>query len=80
MKNTTGQTYSESDVGMRLTAKKIQCMCPGHMTNMAAMPIYGEKTFKKIFFSGTKRPMTLEIGMQQRVLEYYQVCSNDDLG
>ena len=24
--------------------------------------------------------MTLKLGLQQRVLEYYQVCSNDDLG
>ena len=30
---------------------------PGHLTNMAAMPL-------KIFFSGTKRPMTLKLGMQ----------------
>ena len=48
---------------------------PGHMTKMAAMPIYGKK-IKKI--SGTKRAMTLKLGMQHRVLEYYQVCSNDD--
>ena len=49
---------------------------PGHMTNMAAMP-YMVKTIK--LFSGTKRPMTLnEVGMQHRVLEYFQVCSNDD--
>ena len=34
----------------------------------------------KIFFSGTKRSMTLKLGMQHRVLEYYQVCSNDDPG
>ena len=34
----------------------------------------------KIFFSGTKRPMTLKLGMQHWVLEYYQVCSNDDPG
>ena len=27
----------------------------GHMTNMAAMPIYGKN---KIFFSRTNRPMT----------------------
>ena len=46
---------------------------------MAAMPIYG-KNLKKIFFSGTKRPMTLKLVMQHRVLEYYQVCSNDDPG
>ena len=49
------------------------------MTKMAAMPIYG-KNLKKIFFSGTKRPMTLKLGMQHRVLEYYQICSNDDPG
>ena len=48
----------------------------GHMTKMAAMPIYG-KNLKKSF-SGTKRPMTLKLGMQHWVLEYYQVCSNDD--
>ena len=50
---------------------------PGHMTKIAAMPIYG-KNLKKIFFSGTKRPMTLKICMWHRVLEYYQVYSNDD--
>ena len=48
----------------------------GHMTKMATMPIYG-KNLKKIF-SGTKRPMTLKLGMQHRMHEYYQVCSNDD--
>ena len=51
---------------------------PGHMTNMATMPIYG-KNIEKIF-SGTKQPMTLKVGMQHQVLEYYQVYSNDDLG
>ena len=35
---------------------------------------------QKVFFSGTKRPMSLKLGMQHRVLEYYQVCSNDDPG
>ena len=47
-----------------------------HMTKMAAMPIYG----KKIFFSGTKRPITLKFGMRHWLLEYYQICSNDDPG
>ena len=47
------------------------------MTKMAAMTISG-KNLKKIF--GTKRLMTLKVGMQQRVLKYYQVCSNDDPG
>ena len=49
------------------------------MTKMAAIPIYG-KNLKKIFFSGTKRPMTLKLGMQHWVLKYYQVYSNDDPG
>ena len=52
---------------------------PGHMTKVTAMPIYG-KNLKKIFFPGTERPMTLKLGMQYRVLEYYQVSSNDDPG
>ena len=34
----------------------------------------------KIFFSRTKRPMTLKLYIQHRTLEYYQVCSNDDPG
>ena len=34
---------------------------------------YMVKTFK-IFSFGTKRPMTLKLGMQNWVLEYYQVC------
>ena len=47
---------------------------PGHMSKMAAMPIYG------YIFSGTERSMTLKLGMQHRELECYQVCSNDDPG
>ena len=34
----------------------------GHMTKMAAMPIYG-KNLKKIFFSRTTGPMTLKLSM-----------------
>ena len=49
------------------------------MIKMVAMPIYG-KNLKKNFFSGTRRPMTLNLGMHHLVLEYYQVCSNDDPG
>ena len=41
--------------------------------------IYGIN-LKKIFFLGTKRPMTVKLGMPHWVLEYYQVCSNDDPG
>ena len=34
----------------------------GHLTKLAAMPIYG-KNLKKIFFSSTKLPMSLKFGM-----------------
>ena len=44
-------------MGMKIYTNEL-----GHMTNMAAMPIYGKK-FKKIFFSTTNRLMTLKLGM-----------------
>ena len=50
----------------------------GHMTNMAAMPIYG-KNLKKIF-SRSNRPMTLKLGMQHCLCEYYHGYSNYDPG
>ena len=52
---------------------------PGHISKMAAVPIYG-KNLKKIFFSRTKRLMTLKLGMQHQELEYYKVYSNDEPG
>ena len=48
---------SQWDVGT-----KVYIFGPGHMTKMAATPIYG-KNPSKIFFSRTKRPMTLKLGM-----------------
>ena len=36
------------------------------------------KTLK--IFSGTKKPMNLNVGMQHCVHEYYQICSNNDPG
>ena len=47
---------------------------PGYMTKMAAMPIYG-KNIKK-----SSTPVTLKLGMQHRVIKYFQVCSNDNPG
>ena len=34
----------------------------GHMTKMAAMPIYGKNPLK-IFFFGTSRPISTKLGM-----------------
>ena len=41
---------------------KIYAKYFGHMTKMAATPIYG-KNHLKIFFSRTRRPMTFWLGM-----------------
>ena len=41
---------------------KIYAKYFGHMTKMATTPIYG-KNHLKIFFSRTRRPMTLGLGM-----------------
>ena len=58
---------------------KICCYDAGHMTKMAAMPIYG-RNFSKIFFTGTGWPITTKRGMQHWGLLLIIVCSNDDLG
>ena len=43
------------------------------------MPIF-DKNLKMTIFSRTKRLMTLKVDMQHWVLEYYQVCSNENPG
>ena len=50
----------------------------GHMPKMAATPIYGKNPLK-IFFSGTKWPVTLGLGMQHLGHKPNKVCSNNDL-
>ena len=41
---------------------KIYTIFDGHMTKMATTPIYGKHSLN-IFFSGTKRPLALGLGM-----------------
>ena len=41
---------------------KIYTNCYGHMTKMATTPIYGKNSLN-IFFSGTKGPLALRLGM-----------------
>ena len=50
---------------------------PGHMTKMAAMPIYGKKA-SKIFFSRTGGSISRKLGMKHRWLKHYNVCINHD--
>ena len=58
---------------------KVRSNGHGHMTKMAAMPKYG-KHLKKSSSPEPKGRSSSKPGMQQRVIKYYQVCSNDDLG
>ena len=50
---------------------------PGHMTKMAAMPIYG-KNPSKIFFSRNGGSISKKLGMKHRWLKYYNVYINHD--
>ena len=50
---------------------------PGHLTQMASMPIYGKNPLK-IFFSEPHRPITFELGIQHQGLGPYTICSNND--
>ena len=51
----------------------------GHMTKMAATPIYG-KNLSKIFFSRTGGPIFTKLGMYHRGLQPIINCANDDPG
>ena len=48
------------------------------MTKMAAMAINSKNL--KIFFSRTRRPMILKLGMKHQAIELYKVCINHDPG
>ncbi|MEW8545327.1 MAG: hypothetical protein AB2693_17535 [Candidatus Thiodiazotropha sp.] len=65
------QTEHPGDGGMKLS------LGLGHMTKIAATPLYNKNRLK-IFFFTTKRPMALELGTKHRWTEPYQVCSNKD--
>ena len=49
----------------------------GHMTKMAATPIYGNNP-SKIFFSGTTESISTKDGMKHWGLKYYNVFINHD--
>ena len=51
--------------------------CYGHMTDMATIPIYGKNSLN-LFFSDTKRPLAVGLGMKYWGCEPYQVCTNDE--
>ena len=48
-----------------------------HMTKMAAMAINSKKPLK-IFFSRTRRPMILKLGMKHQAMKLYKVYINHD--
>ena len=48
------------------------------MTKMAAMPIYGINTFKKIMFPGTSWLISMKLGMKHQRFKLIIFCSNDN--
>ena len=50
----------------------------GHMTKMAVMAINSKKLLK-IFFSRTRTPLILKLGMKDQGEEIYKVYINHDL-
>ena len=58
---------------------KIYANCFCHMTKMATTPIYGKNRLK-VFFSRTRRLMTLGLGIQHKGCGPYQVFPNDYSG
>ena len=52
--------------------KKVYINGQGHMTKMAAMAINRKKPLK-VFFSRTRRPMILRLGVKHQWLELYKV-------
>ena len=59
--------------------KKVYINGQGHMTKMAAMAINRKKTLK-IFFSRTRWPMILKLGVKHQAIELYKVYINHDHG
>ena len=51
----------------------------GHMTKMAAMPIYGNNTLK-IFFPGTTKQILMKLCMMHQSPKPFIICSNYDPG
>ena len=60
-------------------SKFIKINVNGYLTKMAVMPIYSKSPLN-IFFSRTKRPMALGLGMYYWRYWPYQVCTNDGSG
>ena len=48
----------------------------GHMTKMAAMPIYNKNPSK--IFSGTGGQISMKLGMKRGWLKYYNICISHD--
>ena len=54
---------------------KIHQHFAGHMTKMAAMPIYGQNTLK-IFFPGTTRQILMKLCMKHQRHKPFIICAN----
>ena len=58
---------------------KIHQHYAGHMTKMAAMPLYGKNTLK-MFFPGITGPILMKLRMKHQRLKLFIICANYDPG
>ena len=57
---------------------KVYINDPGHMTKVAAIPIYG-KNHIKIFFSGTGGPISTKLGTVRSELKYTESAHGEHI-
>ena len=58
---------------------KVHIIDPGHMAKMVTMAI-NNKNHCKIFFSRTRRPVILKLGMKHQGIKLYKMYINHDHG
>ena len=73
----TGPVVTKFHIELPLAERRKVCSnSPGHMTNMAAMPVHGKSLYKSSSLEAVNQlPQNLHW-----VLEYFQDCSQNDLG
>ena len=59
---------------------KIHQHFAGHITKMAAMPIYGKKKLLKTIFPGTTWQILMKLCMKHQIPKPFIICANYDSG
>ena len=73
----TMDLFFENYCSLQEVGTNVYINIPGHMTKMAAMPIF-DKNPSKIFFSKTGRPISTKLGIKHLRLKYYNEYINHE--